>query len=168
MKKTFTILGIALTGLLLLSLFNCKKETPKVVPNLETARATNVSGTSVTIGGKIISDGGATVTSRGVCWNTTQFPKIADNEVNNGTGTGYFTSSITGLSPVTNYYIRAFAINSAGTAYGNQVTVTTTAVLAQVSTSEASAVTSTTLTIGGNISYDGGAAITARGVCWRY
>jgi hypothetical protein len=72
-------------------------------------------------GGEVTFSGFATVTARGVCWNTTGNPSIADSKTTNGTGFGVFTSSITGLTANTTYYVRAYATNSQGTAYGEQV-----------------------------------------------
>ena len=136
------------------------------VPAITTVAISGITSTTAISGGTITSDGGATVTSRGVCWSTNQNPTIADNKTNNGTGIDNFTSSITGLSPGTTYYIRAYAKNSVGTAYGNQITITTSATLPIITTSTVSNSTSTTATSGGNITSDGGALVTARGVCW--
>jgi len=72
-----------------------------------------------------IFGGGATVTARGVCWATTLNPTVSDSHTLNGTGNGTFTSSITGLSPETTYYVRAYATNSAGTSYGSEVSFIT-------------------------------------------
>ena len=72
--------------------------------------------TTATSGGNITSDGGATITAREVCWNTSVGPTIANSKTIDGTGTGIFVSSVTGLTAGTIYYIRAYATNSAGTA----------------------------------------------------
>jgi uncharacterized protein (TIGR02145 family) len=92
---------------------------------LTTTAATSITTTSASSGGNITSNGGAIVTARGVCWNTSANPTIANSNTNDGTGNGTFTSSITGLNPNTTYYVRAYATNSVGTAYGNQVTFST-------------------------------------------
>ena len=76
-------------------------------------------------GGNVTADGGATVTARGICWSTSQNPTISGSHTTDGTGTGTFTSNMTGLEPNTTYYVRAYATNSAGTAYGDQVSFTT-------------------------------------------
>jgi len=96
-------------------------------PSVSTLPATSITQTSATSGGNVTSDGGATVTSRGVCWSTIPNPTISDNHTSDGSGTGTFTSTLNGLSPNTPYYIRAYATNSAGTAYGSQVSFTTSA-----------------------------------------
>jgi uncharacterized protein (TIGR02145 family) len=86
----------------------------------------NISTSSATTGGNITSDGGTTITQRGVCWSTSQNPTTADNYTVNGSGTGNFTSNLSGLSGGTTYYVRAYAINSAGTSYGNTQSFTAT------------------------------------------
>lgn len=94
------------------------------LPTLATTAASSVTNSSAISGGNISSDGGAPITSRGVCWSTTPNPTIANNKTYNGTGTGTYTSTITGLQGYRSYYARAYATNSAGTAYGNQVMFT--------------------------------------------
>jgi hypothetical protein len=99
------------------------------IPTLSTKTPANVTYNAAKSGGNITSDGGAAVTSRGVCWSTNPNPTIAlTTKTNDGAGTGIYSSSLTGLSPNTLYYVRAYATNSVGTAYGNQVTLTTTIV----------------------------------------
>jgi uncharacterized protein (TIGR02145 family) len=117
-------------------------------------------------GGTVISDGGSAITARGVCWSTAPNPTTANNTTSNGTGTGSFASSLVGLQPNTIYYVRAYATNAVTTVYGNEVQFTTTNGIPVLSTTAASAITATTASSGGSISSDGGAAITARGVCW--
>ena len=92
---------------------------------ITTDPVTNIQQTTATGGGNVTNSGGATVTARGVCWSTSSNPTINNSHTTNGTGTGIFTSSITGLTPGTLYHVRAYATNSAGTAYGADVTFTT-------------------------------------------
>jgi len=91
-----------------------------------TTAASAITNTSATSGGNVTNDGGATVTARGICYATTQNPTTANTVVNSGSGTGTFTSNLSGLTLGTTYYVRAFATNSVGTAYGNQISFTTT------------------------------------------
>ena len=154
--------------------------TPAQTPTLTTNQASSITSTSLVTGGNITGDGGASITARGVCWDTNQNPTIlnasaysANNEVtqlnaktSDGSGKGEFVSSITGLSPGTTYYLRAYATNSAGTSYGNQITAATPATAPVLTTAEASSITSTTAICGGNITSDGGSSVTERGVCW--
>ena len=98
---------------------------PATAPTVSTTAISNIDKTTATGGGNITADGGATVTARGICWSTSQNPTVDGNHTTDGTGTGNFTSSMTGLSANTTYYVRAYATNSAGTAYGEQVSFTT-------------------------------------------
>ena len=91
------------------------------VPGVTTASVTNIGNTTATGGGNVISDGGASVTERGICWSTSHNPTISGSHANSGTGTGEFTINMTGLTPNTTYYVRAYAINSQGPAYGEEV-----------------------------------------------
>ena len=221
-----------------------------VIPTLTTTDISDISPTTAASGGNITANGWATVTARGVCWNTSTGPTIANDCTSNGTGNGIFTSNLSGLTDNTTYYIRAYATNSAGTSYGNEinfltlpkldqtitfnplanktygdedfdltatagsglpvsytssdesiatisgstVTITgvgTTTITASqggnnnynpaedveqiltvnpatptLTTTAISGVTPTTATSGGNITDDGGSAITSRGICW--
>jgi hypothetical protein len=126
-----------------------------------------ITGISATSGGNVIDDGGSAVTARGVVWNTSTSPTTAlATKTSDGTGTGAFTSSITGLSINTTYYVRAFATNSIGTSYGTETSFTTLNI-PTLTTTAMSSVTGTTATSGGNISTDGGASVTARGIVWN-
>lgn len=91
------------------------------VPILTTTQVSYITETSVSSGGNITYDGGASVTQRGVCWSISANPTIADNYTSDGSGTGSFTSNITNLLPNTTYYVRAYATNSEGTAYGDNI-----------------------------------------------
>ena len=90
-----------------------------------TIAITDIDKTTATGGGNVTADGGATVTARGICWSTAQNPTVDGNHTTDGTGTGSFTSSMTGLTANTTYYVRAYATNSVGTAYGEEVSFTT-------------------------------------------
>ena len=138
-------------------------------PTVTTANVTNVTETTATSGGNVTDDGGSTITARGVCWSTSQNPTINDNKTTDGNGTGGFNSSLTNLIPNTTYYVRAYATNSAGTGYGNEVSFTTlqNVGLPTVTTTNITDITQTTATSGGNVTDDGGATITAHGVCWN-
>ena len=95
---------------------------PAVVPTLSsTTSISSITTTTASSGGVISNDGGASVTARGVVWGTSTGPTISGSKTSNGTGTGTFTSSLTSLTPFTTYYVRAYATNSVGTAYGAEV-----------------------------------------------
>jgi pectinesterase len=139
-----------------------------MLPTITTAGVTYISTTFATSGGNISSDGGGTVYERGVCWNLTGDPTITDNHTSDGTGTGMFESSITGLTPGTNYYLRSYATNITGSAYGNQKTFSTLTELVAptVTTSQVTNIQVTTAICGGNVTQWGGDPVTTRGVCW--
>ena len=94
-------------------------------PSVSTSILSQNTDSTATCGGNVGYDGGAPVTARGVCWGTSPNPTVNDSHTTNGSGTGYFTSSITGLAPNSVYYVRAYATNSQGTSYGEQRSFTT-------------------------------------------
>ena len=94
-------------------------------PTVTTAAVTGITFTTANSGGNVTADGGAPVTSRGVCWSTALNPTIADPKTTNGAGLGIFTSTLTGLAANTTYHVRAYAINAIGAGYGNDVLFTT-------------------------------------------
>ena len=95
------------------------------LPVVTTTNISQIGSNTATAGGNVTSDGGATVSARGVCWSTTHTPTISGNHTNDGAGAGNFSSLLTNLTPNTTYYVRAYATNSAGTTYGNEVVFTT-------------------------------------------
>lgn len=102
--------------------------SPGTLATLSTLSAANITASSAEGGGNISSNGGTSVTQHGVCWSTTQNPTTANSHTIDGTGIGSFSSTLSGLNASTTYYMRAYAINSAGTAYGNQVSFSTTSI----------------------------------------
>ena len=144
-------------------------QSNNTVAALSTTTATIISASSVNSGGTISSDGGAAITARGVCWSTSANPTIAlSTKTFDGTGTGTFTSSLTGLTPNITYFLRAYAQNNVGVAYGNEITFvpTTPVSIATLSTAAVTILSGTSATSGGNVTNNGGGPITVRGVCW--
>ena len=94
-------------------------------PTLITSTPYSVKDVTAISGGDITSDGGAPITARGVCWQAWGTPTISDSHSDDGPGTGTFPSALTGLKYGTTYYVRAYATNSAGTSYGNELYLTT-------------------------------------------
>ena len=140
---------------------------PVYLPIVTTDSVVNVTCSSATCDGNVIDDGGASVIARGVCWSTSQNPMVSDSHTTDGSGTGNFISSITGLTETTTYYVRAYATNEAGTSYGSQMSFTTMPVyLPIVTTDSVTNVTWSSATCGSNVTDDGGYSVTARGVCW--
>ncbi len=163
--KKFVNLFIFVCFLAGVAVFTSCKKTE--IPTLTTTAISSITTASASSGGNITDDGGAEVTARGVCWGIATKPEITGSKTSDSKGIGSFTSSIASLTPNTKYYVRAYATNSEGTAYGNEQSFTTNAVIgATVTTTTPASLTSTTAVSGGNITNDGGAPITARGVCW--
>ena len=124
----FAIFAIALK-IAVFALVSCssdKSSTPSSVPTVITVTPTEVTQSTATGGGNITSDGGSSITARGVCWGVTADPTIDDNITSDGTGSGSFTSAVTGLAGLTEYHVRAYATNSLGTGYGEDVAFYTT------------------------------------------
>lgn len=138
------------------------------LPTLTTNTISNISATGASSGGNISSDGGALITARGICWATSSGPVVTGQHTSDGTGVGNFTSTLSGLVLGTTYYVRAYATNSVGTAYGNEVSFVTSNIPVQptVTTTAVSGITSSSASSGGDVTSDGGATVTARGVCW--
>ncbi|HKK42244.1 MAG TPA: hypothetical protein VJ963_07535, partial [Bacteroidales bacterium] len=90
-------------------------------PAVTTTAISSITTGSAVSGGNVTSDGNGTVTARGICWSTSPSPTLDDNKTSNGTGTGVFTSSMGDLSAETQYYVRAYATNSLGTSYGEEI-----------------------------------------------
>ena len=102
------------------------EDCPALLPTLSTSTISDITSSTASSGGEVSNDGGANVSTRGICWSTSSNPTIAlSTKTTDSSGTGSFISSMTGLSTVTQYYVRAYATNSAGTAYGNELSFTT-------------------------------------------
>ena len=136
------------------------------VPVIGTSTSSITGSTTGSGGGYVSSDGGSAVTARGVCWSTSPNPTLADSFSTDGTGLGFFSSSITGLSGCGMvYYIKAYATNSTGTGYGNQNSIST-GLLPGVTTADITDIGYYTAVSGGSITDDGGCPIAQKGVCW--
>ena len=125
MKKQIQTILIILG---LVAFWSCEENTTEStadVPEVGTHNVSEITDTTAQCGGTISSDGGATVTARGVCWSMGENPTVADDTTNDGKGAGSFTSYVTGLTASTTYYLRAYATNSAGTGYGSTISFTT-------------------------------------------
>jgi hypothetical protein len=99
--------------------------TSSTIATVTTAAISSITINSASGGGEVVIDGGDAVTERGIVFNTTGTPTTADTKVTSGTGVGSFTANLTSLSSNTTYYVRAYAINGVGTAYGSEVNFTT-------------------------------------------
>ena len=141
-------------------------------PSLTTKAISGISSNLAGSGGVIVSDGGSPVTAKGVVWSINTNPTLSGSFTSNGTGPASYNSTMEGLTPLTTYHVRAYATNSLGTAYGNELSFTTTDLITQgptvpvIGTSASAISGSSTGTSGGYVSSDGGSPVTARGVCW--
>ena len=95
------------------------------LPSITTAEISDLSRSTAVSGGVITSDGGAAISARGVCWSTNPAPTVDDQKTEDGTGAGSFKSQISHLTFSSTYYARAYAVNRAGTGYGNVIPFTT-------------------------------------------
>ena len=146
--------------------------TPEItLPTVITASVTEITTNSAKGGGEVTNDGGAEVTERGICWSTNANPSLNDSHVAVGTGVGAFNATVSGLNEKTTYHVRAYAINEKGTAYGLDVEFATlpsggTAQLPTIVTNSVTGITAHTAVCGGEVTSDGGAEVTERGICW--
>jgi hypothetical protein len=140
---------------------------PVILPTVTTTTISSITTSSANSGGAVTNDGGATLSAWGVCWSTSPNPTLANSFLQNNLNSGGFISSLSGLMANTTYYVRAYATNSVGTAYGNQENFTTLAVvIPTVTTTTISSITTSSANSGGAVSSNGGGALTAWGVCW--
>lgn len=122
-KEKIWFYSFFITGLL--SIFpSCKKDIAIQLPSLMTADVVSATSTTATSGGTITSDGGSPITATGVCWNTAPSPVTSDNKTSDGKSLA-FSSKLIGLIGNTTYYVRAYATNISGTAYGNEISFIT-------------------------------------------
>ncbi|OFX33335.1 MAG: hypothetical protein A2X08_15045 [Bacteroidetes bacterium GWA2_32_17] len=173
-KNRILIYSLVVMGVLLMLTNSCKKKdddspTPTGdVPVLSSIAIINITQATAYCRSNITSDGGSTVTVRGLCWSTNQTPTLSDNFIDDGTGTGIFSITISGLSASTTYYVRAYATNSIGTGYGSVISfITASGPVPVLTTNKISDITTNSATCGGNISSDGGNTVISRGVCWN-
>jgi len=132
---------------------------------LSTTAVSSVTLYTATSGGSISNAGGASITERGICYNTSKNPTVANVVIKSGSGPGDFSVTLSGLAANTTYYIRAYAINVIGTSYGNEVSFTT-ASLPTLTTAAANQVTQTSARCGGDVLNQGSSSVTQRGVCY--
>jgi hypothetical protein len=137
-------------------------DTPEVI----TDSVSEITDSSATCGGDVTANNGEQVSAKGVCWSTSQNPDIENNDLtNDGSGVGLFVSSLTGLSQGTTYYVRAYATNSVGTSYGDEVSFTSDDE-PSVATVQVSEIDLTSAVCEGNVISDNGDSVSERGICW--
>lgn len=141
--------------------------TAATLPTLTTDTVVSITTSSAQSGGEVRLEGGSPVTAKGICWDTNPNPTTDKHKTTDGSGAGSFVSDIANLQANTNYYVRAWATNSIGTNYGSQRQFTTRSGITNVTTVTVSDITAFTARCGGDVTDDGGSAITSKGVCWN-
>ncbi|MBO7460134.1 MAG: hypothetical protein J6T53_04450 [Bacteroidales bacterium] len=175
MKKTISLI---IFTTLAICLVTCKKFIePDVyispsggdgnnLPVVETIGVTDITNMTAICSGKVIDGGGVTVIERGVCWSTEHNPTYDDNKASAGIGLGIYSCEITDLQYATTYYLKAYAINTYGTSYGEEIEFSTLPLTAAVTTKPITDIGVFGAKSGGIIIDDGGGTIVERGICW--
>lgn len=120
-----SIKNIFLIGIILAFFIGCKKETKEDLPSISTLPVIRITATTAACGGEFTGASDESVSEKGVCWSTSPTPTISNHKTSDGTGASYFNSLITGLTPNTRYYARAFASNGTATGYGREYSFVT-------------------------------------------
>jgi uncharacterized protein (TIGR02145 family) len=169
MKKISIILIVFLIGCTKNTTIN-NNITPATKPVLTTNPINNISNTMAFSGGTFITDGESNILSKGVCWSTNHNPTINDFKSDDGTGVTNYSSVLTGLSRNTTYYVKAFATNSVGIGYGNEVSFTTTdssvipiGNLPTVIINSINSIATNNAIAYGNVTNQGSSSVTAKG-----
>ncbi len=102
-------------------------ELPVTLPTVSTSTVSSIAKFSAVSGGNISNSGNSIITARGICWSTNPNPTILNNKTTDSNGIGNFISNLSNLKSNTKYYVKAYATNSVGTAYGNEISFTTEA-----------------------------------------
>jgi uncharacterized protein (TIGR02145 family) len=164
-KQTTMKLLTAIFLLPIILVMSCKKDN-NTTAEIATISESNVTSNSITTGGNISSDGSTQINYRGIAWAMHANPNVGDSVTKEGKGAGSFNSTISHLNANTTYYLRAYAINGVGTAYGNELKVVTAKGLATIVTSPVTGIIPLSASSGGRISNDGGAPVTERGMVY--
>lgn len=153
-------------------LVSCKPD-PKL-PEVTTNSVSGITDATAVCTGEITDDGNADITARGFCWSTDEKPTLEDNFTKEGNGVDIYTSTLSELTPNTKYHVRAYATNSVGTAYGNELTFNTlesengaVEELPTVTIVVASEVSNCSAMVSAEVLADGGAEVTERGFIWH-
>lgn len=178
MKKVIIKLWIPIVAMVL-CFASCEDLTNDELPTVLTNEVSDITVNGALCGGYVSAQGGGEVIARGVCYSTTPNPEVNNSRTDDGQGMGGYTSTLEGLTAATTYYVRAYATNACGTAYGEERTFTTATStgdtndttqnngnIPSVTTNDVTDVTTNSAVCGGNVISDGGSAVTAYGICW--
>ena len=144
--------------------FNAQQPSQQVVVTTDTPQF--ITAISAIGGGEVTTNDGTYILVKGLCWATHETPTSNDSYLEEGSGEGSFSATMTGLNWSTTYYVRAYAVTPSGTVYGEQQSFTTRDGIPTLTTDSITSITAISATSGGNITDDGGLSVTARGVCW--
>ncbi len=164
MKKSLFV-TCAIT-LVFVAFYACEKKETAELPSVVTASVDGITANTAKIGGKVTDNGGADITERGVYWGTSVNPDTSGTKLQLGNGMGTFYDTLRSLTSGMKYYVKAYATNEAGTAFGDQTFFTTQVSLPIVTTTAVSEITPTSAKVGGAVTDDGGHEVTARGLFW--
>jgi hypothetical protein len=166
MKKTSKLLVLSVLSAWMITSTGCKKEAE--IPALITTPVSDITPVSGISGGSVTSIGSSEVTARGICWSITNNPAIDSAKTTIGSGPGTFSSHMTGLKSSTTYYVRAYATNSAGTAYGNEISFSTLdAPPMDVTTYPITFISPYSAQSGGYVLKSGNGTLIETGICWN-
>jgi uncharacterized protein (TIGR02145 family) len=155
-----SLIVIAVAMFLFIS--GCKES----VPDITTNKVTNITSTTAESGGEITSDGRSRIINYGICWDTVGNPTTESYRQSDSIAKEKFVIKISDLFPNKTYYVRAYAVNKAGTAYGEQVSFTTPPSVPLLKTSAVTDISAKSARSGGVIYSDGGYPVLNAGVCW--
>lgn len=137
--------------------------TTVFVPDLSEISVSNIKANSASFITTVLSDGGSSVTAKGVCWSLSENPTTNNSKTNEGIGSGTYTSVINGLAANTTYFVRSYATNSKGTVYNNQKFFIT---LPTVNVNNVSDITYKSAKISASLPPQGSNTINEYGICW--
>ena len=136
------------------------------LPTVTTGNVTDILPYTATFHGNVLDNGGTALQARGFVYGPAHNPTLEDNFTIDGINEGTFSSTVTGLSATMTYYVRAYATNVVGTVYGEEVSFVSSPTPPVVTTDDVSAISYTSASCGGNVTYSGGSAVTAKGLCY--
>ncbi len=141
-------------------------DTPIRLPNVNTSNPTEITINSATVDADVVVEGSSSVHTRGICWNTSPDPGLSNNTTKDiSGGLGKYTNYLSSLSPNTTYYVKAYATSTSGTAFGNEISFTTS--VPSLTTDPISRFTPVSGFGGGNVISDGGSNVIVVGICWN-
>ena len=140
-------------------------DTP-VLPTVTTVDVTNIAPYTATFHGNVVYNGGTALLARGFVYGLGHNPTLENNFTVDGIIEGTFSSTVTGLSANMTYYVRAYATNSVGTVYGEEISFVSSTTPPAVTTAEVTSISYTSAACGGDVPFSGGEGVTSKGLCY--